>query len=241
MPGPPQGGRISPESADTLRALVVFAKFPDGYDHPHCDTTAAGWPDGNFPPAWADSVIEDTEDPIIPGSITHFYSEMSGGAHIIQGTVHDSVITVTHTVAYYDSVYQNVPDLHTRGIKMTLAANRDVVTQVFDDIDTEALDYDLNADGFFDEMFIYYRSPLGGPNGPSITKQQFGGTAGLVEFDTTYALSTDSISVGLESGTTNFLAAVPGHAKPHRTDHRPVAVPASSGSRVRSSCPRRAY
>ena len=135
-----------------LRALFVFAKFPDGDDGVPCDTTVAGgWPIGSQLPAWADSVIEDTTSPSIVGSITHFYDVMSGGAHTIRGTVFPSVVTASNSIAYYDTNY----GCPTSGSCPALAhANHDVVLQVVDAVaDSEGLDggfrlvFNTGADG----------------------------------------------------------------------------------------------
>ncbi|MCA9751494.1 MAG: hypothetical protein KC591_04835 [Gemmatimonadetes bacterium] len=187
-----------------LRALFVFAKFPDGDDGVPCDTTVAGgWPIGSQLPAWADSVIEDTTSPSIVGSITHFYDVMSGGAHTIRGTVFPSVVTASNSIAYYDTNY----GCPTSGSCPALAhANHDVVLQVVDALGDDLLEYDLNEDGYLDYLFIYWRSPRNA-SGDQIHGGNFSGKSELfsgASLDSTYTLPSGTITIDRQAGASLF-------------------------------------
>jgi hypothetical protein len=135
---------------DTIRALVVFARFPDGDDGVAC--SAAEWPEGSVVPAWADSVLEDADPPAVVGSMTHFFDMMSHGKHRIHGTYFPQVVVLDSTIVHYQTTYTS------GGFDAILHANLDVTLEVAAAWDSLLADFDANGDGFLDHLHIVYRS-----------------------------------------------------------------------------------
>lgn len=139
-------------AADTVQMLIIYARFPDGMDvapngYPNNECTECGpgygWPVGlTSPPAWADSLIENTTNPVIPGSITHFFHTWSKGKHVVKGTSYPSVVVVDSTLTYFDQTY-GPDESQASQIEEVLAANRRVLQLVDADmsVDFSAIDY----------------------------------------------------------------------------------------------------
>jgi hypothetical protein len=134
---------------DTLRALVVLASFPEEYSvqEDQCSADSTGWPDRLTIPAWAYDMIEDTNNPTVPGSITHFFYEMSdrdnnssssSPKHVIKGTVYPDVVELPERI----NTYVGLGSLPNEGPKY---ANMDVVRQVIPSLGDDAVNYDIEG------------------------------------------------------------------------------------------------
>ena len=189
-------------AADTLRALVVFARFPDSDSLPQCETTSSGWTDPDVLPAWADtSIIEDKDVPTNPGSLTHFYSVMSQGVHIIKGTVYPTVVETPDSLKNYVALYGNGPAMW--------AANTDVIDLVAADMDTELRQYDEDQDGTLDWIFIHYWSHRSSANGVYLYSEGFGGIARVLAEGTSKTLTfsdQSTLTVAFNHGATTTAA-----------------------------------
>ncbi|MYB69173.1 MAG: M6 family metalloprotease domain-containing protein [Gemmatimonadetes bacterium] len=76
---------VAAEEPPVLKALVVFGKFKGEL------------PGVDAPPAWA----EDIFDPERPGSVSHFYDEMSFGQHRVRGEIAPRWYAAEQTAEYY--------------------------------------------------------------------------------------------------------------------------------------------
>ncbi len=142
---------IEPDA--TVRALVIFARFPDSEVRPQCDTTEVAWPDPLELPAWADSsIIEDKAVPTKEGSLSHFYYEMSQGDHILKGKTFPEVVLTPDSLKTYCLDHSN--DFE----RAMWAANLDVLGIAAASLGDSLFNYDENDDGVLDYVFIYYDS-----------------------------------------------------------------------------------
>ena len=76
---------VAAEEPPVLKVLVVFGKFKGEL------------PGVDAPPAWA----EDIFDPERPGSVSHFYNEMSFGQHRVRGEIAPHWYVAEQTAEYY--------------------------------------------------------------------------------------------------------------------------------------------
>ncbi len=196
------------EATGEQRALFVFARFPDGQDVggagdsiPECSGCGPGWPSGTTSlPVWAHSLLEDTDTPAIPGSLTHFFHEMSGGTHILRGVTLDTVVTSDTTIAWY---HDNAPTGHTA----ILRANRHILEKVDSLVDFS--EFDLTGDGSngpdgrVDYVFIYYQSVSTNDSG---TVKRIGGDYAGYSQIVSSAFDLDSTTIAVESGSVLFPA-----------------------------------
>lgn len=85
------GGKYLP-SQGTIRALVVFIKFPDD------QLVSSNWPIDATLPSYANHYIDDQILYIpTPKSITDYFHVMSNGTFHLIGDIYPSVITTQHT------------------------------------------------------------------------------------------------------------------------------------------------
>jgi hypothetical protein len=93
-----------------VRAVFIFARFVDAEDVdangdavPECENCGPAWDLLDEAPSWP--LLEDTDSPTIPGSLTHLFHEMSNGQHILRGEVIDTVFVSGSTLAYWHDTY----------------------------------------------------------------------------------------------------------------------------------------
>lgn len=135
--------------ADTLHALIVFAKFLDD-DHPgDPNVFSRGWPlssDSNALPAFSSALIsESTSHPRSDSSLTAYFYQQSLGQFVLTGEVYDSVLVSDHPESNYHRPQGGYGFL---------------TKELLDRIDRYGFDYsrfDRNADGFLDYLFIILR------------------------------------------------------------------------------------
>ncbi|MBZ0267641.1 hypothetical protein K8I85_05765, partial [bacterium] len=183
--------------ADTVRALIVFAKFPDGRGVYYDSSATYGWPDPDTVPEWAGTLIDHPDSSLTEGSISHFFWEMSDSLHLVQGGVFPDVVTTISTIWDLNDQYS------TEGSRIN-AAGKEVMAQVVSALGPTVHDYDYDGDGFFDQMWIYYRSIEEDSLGLRLFDAN--GFAQIVGADTTFHYDgpdSGSISFGGEAGTSN--------------------------------------
>jgi hypothetical protein len=145
----------------TQRALFIFARFLDGMDIDHrgcpnaeCENCGPGWASGDtLRPAWADSLLEDTDPPQIPGSLSHFFNAMSQGRHKLKGLALSTVIVPDSTLAQYHARH---------GAAGRVVANRNILEKASDSLHAQGMsfaDFDVagpdgQPDGRVDFVFI---------------------------------------------------------------------------------------
>ncbi|MBZ0269396.1 hypothetical protein K8I85_14675, partial [bacterium] len=197
---------------------MIFARFPDAQQVdsdstavPECAGCGEGWAvgtPGDTIPTWADSLLYPTlaEGLDVPGSLTHFFYEMSGGRHVLIGDVWDSVITTDSTLAEYYAT--GTPDYDT----LLERVNRDVLLKA----DAQGVNFrNYNADSAspdttVDYVFICYQSARryegSPPNGEyqSFENIPGGGPAAAVShiLDANTDLEVDGVTIKPESGAT---------------------------------------
>ncbi|MBZ0268858.1 hypothetical protein K8I85_11930, partial [bacterium] len=161
-----QAGSETIRAIGDNRALIIFARFPDaeqvnaqGQSVDECANCGDGWAVGTASdsvPVWADSLLcpSNADSLEVPGSLTHYFYEMSGGQHFLTGDVLDTVITTDSTLAEY---WEGSGGEFTR----LQRANRDVLLAV-DNLpspwDVDFSTYDADADSIVDYVFIYWQS-----------------------------------------------------------------------------------
>jgi hypothetical protein len=108
-------------------------------------------------PQWADSLLEDTVPPEKPGSLSHFFDEMSQGRHELRGKALTTVIESDSSIA--DLVAQQ------GALTPILRANRYILQKAVDSLAAEGMtfaDFDVaggpNGDRYVDFVFICWQS-----------------------------------------------------------------------------------
>ncbi len=95
-----------PMSDDTLRALVVFVNFADGYFDPGLTNQnyvyLNYWPGNSYltKPSWADSVICPTTTNVWNRSLTALFRDASKGKFWLIGDVYPSLVVVNNISSY---------------------------------------------------------------------------------------------------------------------------------------------
>ena len=133
--GPP-----SPEAArGTYNALVIFAKF------------AGEAPGTDGKPAWADDLFDES----LPGSLTHFYHEMSGGQLRVSGEVlprrYESLRPAS---AYLADSSGTLGDFGRFNREILDKADADVDMGAFDNDGPDGVPNSGDDDGYVDILFI---------------------------------------------------------------------------------------
>jgi M6 family metalloprotease-like protein len=103
---------LSEPVSGVRHAVVIFAKFRD---EPASDTA----------PSWA----KDLFNLDLPGSLSHFYAEMSFGQFTLDGAYLPKRYTSDHSAEYY-------------GVKGYGVFNREILTQVDQEVDFSEYDND---------------------------------------------------------------------------------------------------
>lgn len=178
---------------------MIFARFPDGEDVdannnpiPTCTNCGGTWSASDvYPPAWADSLLEDTLSPSIPGSLTHWTKEMSNGKHILKGTVLDTVLVCDSTITYWKSQYSS--DFTRMG-----HANKTILKQA--DPLVNFANYDIDGNNLVDYVFITWHTTQMYDEGTSTYKSLPGGVSWLIAVGDT--LTLDGKKMVQESGVT---------------------------------------
>ncbi|MBZ0268773.1 hypothetical protein K8I85_11495, partial [bacterium] len=186
-------------ATDTVSAIVLFARFPDGADvHPNGSPMTelscgySGWSDSQtHPPDWAlTDIIEATVPPTVPSSITSFYYEMSGGKHVLTGSTFDSVFVAPRSIAYYDSAYQSIgPDT-----RASQYANQDLL---------EAIDPVVDFSGI-DLVFIYWHSVRSSDGSMTLGVRSDGVPYAGISYLVVDPITLDDREFDRESGVTMF-------------------------------------
>ena len=98
------GMPVFPVDNDTLRVLVVYAKYPDDTWEPVAPGQATFyWPGnlGNQKPYWADQIIKPNTNNIGNSNITAYYRDASLGKFFVVGDVYPSLYIFNDSSKYY--------------------------------------------------------------------------------------------------------------------------------------------
>ncbi|MGV8017155.1 MAG: T9SS type A sorting domain-containing protein [Ignavibacteria bacterium] len=97
------GFPVFPVSNDTLRVLVVFAKYSDDTWDPNPGQATLYWPGnlGNEKPDWSDQIIKPNTINIGNSNITAFYRDASLGHFFVIGDVYPSLYVFQNPSSYY--------------------------------------------------------------------------------------------------------------------------------------------
>ncbi|MFZ4591846.1 MAG: T9SS type A sorting domain-containing protein [Ignavibacteria bacterium] len=98
------GMPVFPVDNDTLRVLVVYAKYPDDTWDPVAPGQATFyWPGnlGNQKPYWADQIIKPNTNNIGNSNITAYYRDASLGKFFVVGDVYPSLYIFNDSSKYY--------------------------------------------------------------------------------------------------------------------------------------------
>ncbi len=137
-----------PAYADTLRALVVFARFRDDRFPGDPTLDARDWPlsGAERPPAFAHRLLAPSPEPPFPdSSLTAYFFTQSNGRFLLFGDALDSVMVSLHPEAHYHRPNGGYGDL---------------TREILDRLDHAGFDfapYDHNADGRLDHLFVILR------------------------------------------------------------------------------------
>lgn len=135
--------------ADTLRALVVLVQFLDD-DAESDPPDLQGWPMGHasantLPPFTQHLLAPTPQPPFNDSSLTAYFFQQSQGRLLIYGEVHPAIYVPDHPNSYY---------YRPRGFGY-------LTREVLEHLDQEGYDfrqYDQNADGQLDQLFVIVRS-----------------------------------------------------------------------------------
>ncbi len=181
-----------PVDHDTLRVLVIFAKYPDDTWDPGSPSQATiFWPGnlGNQKPDWADDVIKPNTIDIGNSNITAFYRDASLGKFYVIGDVYPSLYVFQNPSSYY----------HPNNGRHIGYAVGELLTNIAPNVDWNLYDkfapFDQNnkrhPDGQIDCIMVIFRFLLG--TEPSGTGSGIASLGGLYENFGTYGTS---ISLG---------------------------------------------
>ncbi len=141
--------RYATPYADTLRALVVFAKFLDDLAPGDPVVHYRDWPlfdDAGTLPGFARRLLAPTPTPPFPdSSLTEYFFRQSQGRFVLYGDVYDSVLVSLHPEAAYHRPQGGYGYL---------------TAEVLDRLDARGFDlsrYDHNRDGRLDYLFLVIR------------------------------------------------------------------------------------
>lgn len=139
----------SASKKDTLRALIVFARFQDDHYPGDPGVFHRQWPlfdDPHALPPFARHLISTEPDPPYPdSSITAYFHQQSLGQFVLYGEVYDSVLTSLKPEATYHQPQGGYGDL---------------TKELLDRIDAAGFDFsrfDANEDGLIDHIFVILR------------------------------------------------------------------------------------
>ena len=134
---------VAAEEPPVLKALVVFGKFKDELS------------DVDAPPTWAGDLF----DPELPGSVSHFYDEMSFGQHRVRGEIAPRWYAAEQTAEYYAA--DNRLDKG-RFSELTLdilrKADRDIDFAQFDNDGPDGIPNSGDDNGIADMVFLVMAS-----------------------------------------------------------------------------------
>jgi len=168
-----------PVDNDTLRILVVFARFPnDTWDPPYPNHATQYWPNsvGTNLPSWATSIIKPNTQNIGTSNMTAFFRDASLNKFFVIGDVHPNLYIFHNNSTYYHS-----------------DSNRHIgfaVKELLQNLDNE-IDYSLydkfapndpinkrHPDGQVDFILVVFRFLLGTESGTNSGVAALGGTSG---------------------------------------------------------------
>ena len=127
-----------------VHAVALFGRFADEEAHP-----------GNAPPAFADDLF----DPGIPGSVTHFYTEMSRGQYEITGSVLPKEYSAAGPASSYISPVEGERGRYAEYVTELIAASDSEID--YSQYDNDGPDGVANSgddDGIVDFLFVIARS-----------------------------------------------------------------------------------
>jgi M6 family metalloprotease-like protein len=185
---------------DTIRALLVFAKFPDADDGTPCDTTA--WPSPGQVPTWAADLFDEEASALTTGTLSHYYDLVSDEQHLVLGGVYDSVVDLDSTIVHYATTYEDNKERLQR-------INTDVMAKLVSAWDDSLLTYDENGDEYLDVLCVFFRRGVSDSLKPDLTPYRldptFNAMAGTGPTDTTWFFTGgDSILTDPTCGLTLF-------------------------------------
>ena len=135
---------------DTLRALVVFVKMQDDRSTGDPQVSYRDWPLFDNPaelPAFAKQLLHTSPYPPYPdSSLTAYFHQQSMGQYVLFGEVYDSVLVTAQRERNYHRPEGGYGAL---------------TEEILDKLDRYGVnfnDYDYNADGLLDHLFIVVRS-----------------------------------------------------------------------------------
>lgn len=209
------GNATTIDAIGDQRALFIFARFPDGMDievstNPEingddmeeCENCGESWTvaDSTNLPAWADSLLEDTVPPTKPGSLSHYFFEMSNGQHVLKGQALSTVVESDTLIQWYRQP----------GVLADLRrANRHILQKVAAESLVNFADFDLAGgaggapDSVVDYVFIFWQSVRTKfMLGDSLVVRSFPGAS--ISSLITSPLSVNGVTISLNSGATIF-------------------------------------
>ena len=137
------------DTADTLRALIVFVKFKDDLAPGDPNVAFREWPlfeNPNRLPAFAHHILASSPSPPFPdSSLTAYFYRQSMGKFLLYGEAYDSVLVSSRPEQYYHGRETGYGSL---------------TKELLDKIDTYGFDfskYDANNDNLIDHLFIVLR------------------------------------------------------------------------------------
>ena len=150
-----------PVDNDTLRILVVFAKFPnDNWNSTEPGSQATQYWDGNLwtKPYWANDIIKPNTSNIGNSNITAYYRDASFGKFMVIGDVYPDLYIFQHPSTYYHPDSNKHIGYATK--ELLLSIDRNVDFSLYDKFDPEDIDDDGNLrepDNRVDFVLIVFR------------------------------------------------------------------------------------
>ncbi len=149
LPAPLRAQPLRPAYTDTLRALVVFARFRDDRFPGDPTLDARDWPLSEAPerpPAFARRLLAPSPEPPFPdSSLTAYFFTQSNGRFLLFGDALDTVMVSLHPEAHYHRPNGGYGDL---------------TREILDRLDRAGFDfapYDHDGDGRLDHLFLILR------------------------------------------------------------------------------------
>lgn len=188
-----------PMSNDTLKALIIFANYPDGnWDPININSNLIYmqyWPGATATqkPSWADSVICPTTTNVWHPSLTGLLAQSSNGKFWLIGDVYPDIVILNNNTDYYSP--SNGRRIGTAIKEIIDEVNPNVNFANYDKFDPCDFDSDGNRrepDGTVDFIFIIFRFNGSSVTDPDSEGNGYTGIADLGGQSRTFGTSSDS-------------------------------------------------
>ncbi len=142
-----QGQRGYSTYSDTLRAIVVFAKFSDDESVGDPNLNYRDWPlDLKTAPEFSENLLATSSQPPYPeNSLTAYYHQQSLGNFVLYGTVHPQIFVTSKPEASYHRPHGGYGFLTIE------------ILDYLDRVGYDFREYDHNRDGQIDYLFVILR------------------------------------------------------------------------------------